>query len=151
MTDPLRRPAILLLVILALLALGWAYGVLTDWQAIADRPVRLAYLIADFGLVIPLGVIGAVGVLRRRAWSAPLFAVALGALLFDIAHGVFYLIWDNFFGIPWAVAFGLLLLTLAYVALGVRALIRSAAMRGGPVATGTQAGVAAGLRGEVSP
>ena len=51
-----------LFAILALLALGWAYGAIANWGEIASRPVRLAYLIADFALVIPAGIVS--GLLR---------------------------------------------------------------------------------------
>lgn len=122
--DPMRWPAIVLLAILALLAVGWAFGAATRWEEIEDRPVRLAYLIADFGIVIPLGVAAGVGALRRRAWAYPLFAVAVGALLFDIAHGVLYLIWDNYFDIPLVAGFGILVLALAYAAWASLVLIR---------------------------
>ena len=133
--DPMRLPAILLLVILALLAAGWAFGAATRWEEIEDRPVRLAYLICDFGIVIPLGVAAAVGVLGRRAWAPPVFAVAVGALLFDIAHGVFYLIWDNYFNVPLAVAFVLLALAVAYTAwVSVVLIRRQASPPAGPAA-----------------
>jgi hypothetical protein len=123
---PLRVPAILLLVILGLLALGWVYGAATNWEAISSRPVRLAYIIADFGLVIPIGVAAAIGLLRGARWGGPLFALALGLLLFDIAHGVLYLIWDNYFGIPIPAGFGLLAVTLVYTWYGIRSLLRTA-------------------------
>jgi len=129
MSNPMRVPAILLLVILGLLALGWVYGAVANWDEIASRPVRLAYVIADFGLVIPIGVAAAAGLLRRARWSGPLFALALGLLLFDIAHGVLYLIWDNYFGIPLPAGFGLLGLTLLYTWYGMRSLLRK---DGGP-------------------
>lgn len=114
-----RRSALILMVVLALLAVGWIYGALTDWAAISSRPVRLAYVICDFGLVLPAGFAAALGLRAGRPWAVPLFAFTLGALAFDVAHGVFYLIWDNYFGIPWAVAAGLLLVTLAFAAYGL--------------------------------
>ncbi len=122
MTKRLKWSAWILLVMLALLAVGWAYGAITDWPAIADRPVRLAYIIGDFGLVIPLGVAGGVGLLKNARWAGSVFTLAVGALLFDVAHGVFYLIWDNYFGIPLAVAVLLLAVLMGYVVFAMYAL-----------------------------
>jgi hypothetical protein len=44
----------------------------------------------------------------------------LGALLFDTAHGVFYLLWDNYFGVPWIVAFAALIALGIYVVYAIR-------------------------------
>lgn len=120
-----RRAAVALMAILALLAAGWVYGAVTDWESIATRPTRLAYIICDFGLVIPAGYAAAIGVLRGTRWAPGLFAFALGALAFDIAHGVVYLRWDNYFGVPWAATLLLLVATLGFAWYGLRAVTLS--------------------------
>ena len=126
MDKQLRIVVYVLYGFLALLALGWAWGAATNWEEIASRPVRLAYVICDFALVIPLGVAAGWGLLQRKAWAFFLFPLALGALLFDVAHGVFYLIWDNYFGVPWIVAFALLLTLGVYLVMAFRAVQRAA-------------------------
>ena len=105
------------------MALGWIGGAIFNWPAIVQRPVRLAYILCDFSLVIPLGVIAGIALKRGLAWGGSLFALALGALLFDIAHGVFYTIWDNYFGVPWGVMLALLLVVIAYTVYAMRALL----------------------------
>lgn len=144
MKDSLRLPAILLLVILGLLALGWVWGVATNWPEIVSRPVRLAYIICDVAFVIPVGVAAALGVLRRKTWALPVFTLALGALLFDVAHGVFYLIWDNYFNIPLPVAFALLAVTAGYVAWATRLVIARITGAEGAPAPAAAAWAAAG-------
>lgn len=109
-----RRAAWGLMIILALLAAGWVYGALTNWESIASRPTRLAYVICDFGLVIPVGYAASVGVLRGTSWAPRLFAFAVGALVFDVAHGVVYLRWDNYFGVPWAATLPVLVAALGF-------------------------------------
>lgn len=127
MTKQLNWAVNILFVILVLLALGWVWGAVSNWGEIESRPVRLAYIICDFLIVIPLGVAAGLGLKRGHAWATPLFPLALGALLFDIAHGVFYLIWDNYFGIPLWLGFVLLAATVGYIAFAVRALLDAGA------------------------
>ncbi|GIV60545.1 hypothetical protein GQ464_007735 [Rhodocaloribacter litoris] len=122
MSKRLRIAVYVLWGLLGLLALGWIYGVATGWDEIVSRPVRLAYIICDAGLVIPLGVVAGLGLRRGRTWAPALFALALGALLFDVAHGVFYLIWDNYFGIPLWLGFVLLAVLAGYVVFALKAL-----------------------------
>src|SRR5687768_12532860 len=114
MSKQLNLAVNILFAVLILLALGWVWGVFANWDEIASRPVRLAYIICDFLFVIPVGVAAGIGLKRGKPWAIPLFPLALGALLFDIAHGVFYLIWDNYFGIPLWLAFVLLAAVVAY-------------------------------------
>lgn len=114
MRPGMRRAAGVLAALVILLALGWGWGVVKNWSEIVSRPVRLAYIIADFGLVIPLGLVSAWGVWREKLWAPTLFAFAVGTLVFDTAHGIFYLIWDNYFHIPLAVGFLILAVLLAY-------------------------------------
>ena len=113
----------ILLGVLILLAFGWVWGVFANWEEIASRPVRLAYIICDFLFVIPVGVIASIGLKRGKSWAKSLFILALGALLFDIAHGVLYLVWDNYFSIPLWMAFVLLAGTVAYTVFAVRAVM----------------------------
>ncbi len=40
----------------------------------------------------------------------------------DVAHGVFYLIWDNYFGIPLAVAVLMLAVLMGYVVFAMYAI-----------------------------
>ncbi|NOG51714.1 MAG: hypothetical protein HND48_21515 [Chloroflexi bacterium] len=87
--------------------------------------MRLAYIICDLFLVIPLGVAGGYGLKRGKSWGGPVFVLALGVLLFDIAHGMFYLIWDNYFGIPLWLGFILLAVLIVYTAFAIRALMQS--------------------------
>lgn len=123
MSKQLNLAVNILFIVLALLALGWAWGVFANWDEIVSRPVRLAYIICDFLFVIPVGVIAGVGIKRGKPWATALFPLALGALLFDIAHGVLYLIWDNYFGIPLWMAFILLAAAVAYTVFAMRALM----------------------------
>jgi hypothetical protein len=122
MSKQLNLAINILFVLLILLALGWVYGVIANWDQIASRPVRLAYIICDFLLVIPVGFAAGIGLKRGKPWANTLFALALGALLFDIAHGMIYLIWDNYFGIPMLVGFLLLLVLIGYTIFAIRAL-----------------------------
>src|SRR5688500_6125394 len=114
MSKQLNLAVNILFVVLILLALGWVWGAIANWDEIASRPVRLAYIICDFLFVIPVGVIAGVGLKRWNPWARTLLALALGALLFDVARGVLYLIWDNYFGIPLWLASVLLAITVAY-------------------------------------
>lgn len=123
MSKQLNLAVNILFVVLILLALGWVWGVFANWDEIASRPVRLAYIICDFLFVIPVGVIAGVGLKREKPWARTLFPLALGALLFDVAHGVLYLIWDNYFGIPLWLAFVLLAVTVAYTVFAMRAVM----------------------------
>jgi hypothetical protein len=125
MSKELNLAVNILFVLLILLALGWVGGAIFNWNEIVTRPVRLAYIICDFLLVIPLGVAAGIGLKRGLVWGRMLFPFALGALLFDIAHGIFYLIWDNYFGVPWIAAFVLLLVVIAYCVFALRALMQS--------------------------
>jgi len=120
MNKSLNRSVNILFVILVLLALGWVYGVIANWNEIVSRPVRLAYIICDFTIVIPWGFIAGFGIKRGKRWAYSLFPFVLGALFFDTAHGIFYLIWDNYFNIPLVVAFLLLLLLLVYTVSALR-------------------------------
>jgi hypothetical protein len=125
MSKQLNWAINILFVLLILLALGWVWGVISNWDQIVSRPVRLAYIICDFLFVIPAGLIAGFGLKRGKPWANSLFSLALGALLFDIAHGIFYLIWDNYFGVPLLVAFILLLVVIGYVIFAIRALERA--------------------------
>jgi hypothetical protein len=125
MSKQLNLAINILFVLLILLALGWVYGVIANWDQIASRPVRLAYIICDFLLVIPVGFAAGIGLKRGKPWANTLFALALGTLLFDIAHGMIYLIWDNYFGIPMLVGFLLLLVLIGYTIFAIRALERA--------------------------
>ncbi len=120
MTKPLNRAVNILFVALVLLGLGWVGGVLFNWDQIVSRPVRLAYIICDFGFVIPVGFVAGFGLKRGKRWAYSLFPFVLGALLFDFAHGVFYLIWDNYFGVPWIVMFVLLIVLIVYSVYALR-------------------------------
>lgn len=122
MSKPLNRAVNILFVVLALLALGWIGGVIFNWGEIVSRPVRLAYIICDFLLVIPLGVIAGIGLKQGKPWARNLFVLTLGALLFDIAHGVFVQIWDPYFGVHWLLMLPLLVIVIVYVVYAVRAL-----------------------------
>jgi hypothetical protein len=130
MTKQLNTAANILLVVLVLLALGWVYGVIANWGEIESRPVRLAYIICDFLIVIPVGLAAVYGLKRSRPWGGAVFALALGALLFDIAHGIFYILvppYDNYFGLPWPLALLLLAVVVAYTVYAVRALVQARA------------------------
>lgn len=123
MSKQLNLAVNILFVVLILLALGWVWGIVSNGNEIASRPVRLAYIICDFLFVIPVGVIAGIGLKQGKPWARALFPLALGALLFDIAHGVLYLIWDNYFGIPLLLAFVLLAVTIAYTVFAMRAVM----------------------------
>jgi hypothetical protein len=125
MSKQLNLVVNILFAVLILLALGWVWGVVSNWEEIASRPVRLAYIICDFLFVIPVGVTAGIGLKRGKTWATTLFALALGALLFDVAHGVLYLIWDNYFGIPLWAAFALLILTVVYTVFAMRAVMQT--------------------------
>lgn len=124
MSPTLRRDAWILIAVCLLLGAGWVYGIAVNWPAIESRPVRLAYLICDAALVIPVGLAAGLGVLQRRPWALAVLPFALGALLFDTAHGVVYLIWDNFFHLPLPAAFAILGLLVIYCLLSVRNVAR---------------------------
>jgi hypothetical protein len=121
MMKQLKILVYILYAFLALLALGWVWGAATNWDEIASRPVRLAYIICDFAIVLPAGIAAAVGLQKDRPWAYTLFPFVLGALLFDTAHGVFYLLWDNYFGVSQVIPFGLLVALAIYTYAALRA------------------------------
>lgn len=119
----------ILFVLLVLLTAGWAIEVLRNWDEVSARPVRLAYLICDVTLVILAGFIATFGMKAGKGWAFALFPFVLGALLYATAHNVFYVLWDNYFGIPWIVAFLLLAAVGAYVLFALKA-VRSESFGG---------------------
>jgi peptidoglycan/LPS O-acetylase OafA/YrhL len=123
-SKPLNRAVNILFVVLVLLALGWIGGAIANWDQIVNRPVRLAYIICDFLIVIPLGFIAGIGLKQGKLWAPNLFVLTLGALLFDIAHGVFVQIWDPYFGVHWLLMMPLLVVVVVYIVYAVRALER---------------------------
>jgi hypothetical protein len=114
MTKQLKFSVYTLFAILGMLALAWIFGVTQNWQGMIERPTRAAYFLCDVTLVIPLGVIAGVGVLAEKRWARYLFVFVLGALLFDTAHQVYYLIWDNYFGAPMTYFIILYIIVAAY-------------------------------------
>lgn len=114
MTKQLKFSVYALFAILALLALAWVFGVMENWDGMIERPVRAAYFLCDATLVIPLGIAAGIGVLKDQRWARYLFIFVLGALLFDTAHQVYYLIWDNYFGLPFAYFLALYALIAVY-------------------------------------
>ena len=100
MTKQLKFSVYTLFAILAALAVAWGFGVLRNWDGMIERPTRAAYFLCDVTIVIPVGIIAGCGVLAEKRWARYLFVFVLGALLLDTAHQVYYLIWDNYFGMP---------------------------------------------------
>jgi hypothetical protein len=117
--DP---PVAVLLALLAVLTLVWVAGALRDWSAIAARPERLATLVADVTTVIIPGFVALVLVQLARPRARLWYVLVLGTFLYAVVHNVAYLAWDNYFGVPLAVAVAGAVIFAAYVVYAVRAI-----------------------------
>jgi hypothetical protein len=73
---------------------------------------------SDLTILFPLAIAAIIGLSKNRVWGRRLFLLTLGALLFDTAHQVYYLFWDNYFGMPWMVAALLLAVMIGYAVFG---------------------------------
>ena len=123
MTAKLRTAVYLLFAILAILAAAYVYGVGTQWREMVARPVRACYFLSDLTVVFPLGLAAGVGLLGGRRWAAHLFLVVIGALVFDTAHQVYYLFFEDYFDVPlWSAAL-LLAIVVGYAAFAYAAAI----------------------------
>jgi hypothetical protein len=121
MSKRLKIAVYLLYAILIFLAVIWIFGVMRNWEAMQEKPVRVAYFLCDYTIVIPLGFIAGFGLKAGKRWAHYLFVFVLGALLFDTAHQVYYLFWDNYFGVPLVFAAVLLLAVVVYTVFAFKA------------------------------
>ncbi len=119
LSDP---PATILLILLIVLTLVWIGGIATSWGAIAARPERLATLVADVSAVIVPGFAAVFLVWRGGPRAHLWYVLALGTYLYAVVHNVAYLLWDNYFGVPLAVAVALTVVFAGYVIYAVRAI-----------------------------
>ncbi len=119
LSDP---PATILLILLVALTLVWIGGIATSWAAIAARPERLATLVADVSAVIIPGFVAVFLVWRGGPRAHLWYVLVLGTYLYAVVHNVAYLLWDNYFGVPLAVAIVLAVVFAGYVVYAVRAI-----------------------------
>jgi hypothetical protein len=104
----------ILIFILVLLASAYVYGLSSQLSEMINRPVRITYFISDIIILYPLGVAAIVGMFKSKIWGRRFFLLTLGALLFDMAHQVIYLMWENYSGLPIIVPVILLVIVLVY-------------------------------------
>ena len=123
MSQRLKLAANILLVLLVVLTLSWVFGILFTWNAIASNPERLAQLISDTPFIILAGFVAVFGLRAGKRWAPALFAFSLGAFVYATARTVAYLIWDNYFGIPWSIPFIALLILTAYVVFAMKSVV----------------------------
>lgn len=90
---------VFLLTSLLILAMAYAYGILTQFDEMKKRPVRIAYLVSDLIVVFPLGIATIAGFLLKKRWSKSMQLLTAGALVFDMIHQTIYLMQDNYFKI----------------------------------------------------
>ena len=113
----------ILVILLVVLTLSWVFGALLTWDAIVSKPERLAQLISDSPFIILAGFAAIFGLRAGKRWAPALFAFSLGAFVYATARTVAYLIWDNYFGIPWAIAFIALLILTAYAVFAMKSVV----------------------------
>jgi hypothetical protein len=74
--------------------MAWTMDLMMDEAALAQLPeaqrqlytARPQWLFAVYGLAIGAGVVGAVGLLLRRAWAVAAFAVSLAAVVVQFSY-----------------------------------------------------------------
>lgn len=116
MTKLTRIAVWILILILAGLIAAYVYGMVTQLDEMTERPVRISYFLADVTVLFPLALVAIIGLFKGRAWGRQFFLLTLGALLFDTAHQVYYLFWDNYFGVATIASVSLLVVIVGYVA-----------------------------------
>src|SRR5262249_46683847 len=85
------------------------------------RPVRVSYFLSDVTVVFPLGLWAGIGLLLGHRRAARAFLLVLGALVFDTAHQVYYLFFEDYFGVPLWSAAALLAVVAGYALFAYRA------------------------------
>ncbi|MGE3801819.1 MAG: hypothetical protein AB7H80_12440 [Candidatus Kapaibacterium sp.] len=100
--------------ILVLLSSAYVYGVGSQLQEMIARPVRISYFLTDLAILYPLAIATIVGMFKRKEWGRRFFLLTIGALLFDMAHQVCYLIWENYSGLSLFIPVILLTLIIGY-------------------------------------
>lgn len=111
-----KRVGIAMLIVGAVLAVGWPVAILVSWDHIVSSHARLGYLFGDLGLVVPLSFLGWYGLTRDRRWAPGVFLIFAGAAAFDSLHFGIYLIQEKFLSIPAPVYVILILLCLGILA-----------------------------------
>ena len=114
----------LLSLVLALLLMAYSYGLTTQWDQMTQRPVRASYFFSDMLVLFPLGIASLVGLVRRKRWSGHIYLLTLGVLLFDMAHQMFYLFFDNYFGVPLYVPIMVMAIVIVYSIYGSRVIFK---------------------------
>lgn len=71
--------------ILLWMAASWPIGLALD-PARLQKPGELAYLIADFVILVPLAIAAAAALRRRSTTASGLIVATLGALAYDATH-----------------------------------------------------------------
>ena len=114
----------ILSMMLALLLVAYSYGLTTQWDQMTERPVRASYFFSDLLVLFPLGIASIVGLSRRKSWSGHIYLLTLGVLLFDMAHQMFYLFFDNYFGVPLYVPVMVMAIVIVYSIYGSRVIFK---------------------------
>lgn len=102
--------------ILVLLSSAYVYGVGWQLQEMIALPVRISYFMTDLAILYSLAIATIIGMFKQKEWGRKFFLLTLGALLFDMAHQVCYLIWENYSGLPLIIPIILLLFIVGYAA-----------------------------------
>lgn len=127
-----RRAAYALFGVVGWFVVSWSVAIVVDWQRIARSDVEPAYLIGDWGLVVPLCIATSLGLLKRASWAPLLFLVTMGAIAFEALHFGIHLILARFLSIPTPVYVAGILLVLGFVGWFTRHEIRFLSERIGP-------------------
>jgi hypothetical protein len=120
-----KAAKIVSLIVALTLIIGWPISIIVCWSSIVNSDCRLAYLIADLGLVSPLFVASWIGLQKQAAWGPYVFLVAAGALSYDALHFGIYLIKIGFLSLSPFLYAGLVSLILLVLILLVRKTIYS--------------------------
>jgi hypothetical protein len=94
-----KAATIFCLIIGLTLLIGWPVSMIVSWSSIVDNDCRVAYMIADLGLVSPLIVASWIGLRKSKPWGSMVFLLAVGALSYDTLHFGIFLIRIKFLGL----------------------------------------------------
>ena len=123
MGQQMKIAANIFFILLVVLTLSWIIGALFTWDAIISKPERMAQLISDTPFIIATGFAAVFGLRSGKRWAPALFAFSLGAFVYATARTVAYLIWDNYFGLPWGISLLALLILTAYAVFAMKNLV----------------------------
>jgi hypothetical protein len=111
-----------------LLPIGWLIACLVNWDDVVHSHTRLGYLIGDVGMVAPLSLFTAYGLLKQRPFGPPVLLITIGALAYDVVHFCVFLVQEKFLlpGAVWILIWLIVLGILTWFAIGELRLVRRA-------------------------